>query len=55
MAKKQYNQVEIHRTKTRVEPHPSLKSKGSKEAEYPSIGRVVVPTKDYRMAERQLI
>ena len=55
MAKKQYNQVELHRKKTKVSPDSSLKAKGSREAEYPSVGLIVVPTKDYRMTERQLI
>ena len=55
MDKKQYNQVELHRKKTKVSPDPSLKAKGSKEAEYPSVGLIVVPSKDYRITERKLI
>lgn len=56
MADKVYNQVEIHRKKTRTTPHPSLGKKGeTKESEYPSIGLMVVPTKDYRIVERKLI
>ena len=51
MAKKKYNQVEIHRNKTKVSPDSSLKAKGSKEAKYPSIGLIVVPTKDYRVTD----
>tara|TARA_R100001224_G_scaffold108460_1_gene84798 strand:+ start:2047 stop:2199 length:153 start_codon:yes stop_codon:yes gene_type:complete len=50
MDNKQYNQVEIHRKKTKTV------SEGiDKESEYPSIGKIIVPTKDYRVTERNLI
>lgn len=55
MAEKIYNRVEIHRKKMKVKPDPSLGAKGEKIDEYPSILRVIIPTKDYRIQERKLI
>lgn len=47
-----YNKPTIKKEKTRIK---DLKTGKITESEYPSIMRVIEPTKDHRISERKLI